>query len=86
MINIMWYAMNLNNGIVAEASTKKEVLSEIVDMNTRCKRLNKGAYVYEQQDESELSCWHEIAYIFGSEKIAIDNGFGWAFQKALAEM
>lgn len=82
----MWYAMNNDDGIIVEAHTKKEVLSKIYYMNTRCKRLHKGAYVYEQQDESELSCWHEIAYIFGSEKIAIANGFGWAFQKALKEM
>ena len=81
----MWYAMNVDDGIIATAPTKKEVLSEISDMNTRCKRLHKGAYVYEQQDESELSCWHEIAYIFGSEKIAIVNGFGLAFTNALKE-
>ena len=81
----MWYAMNFSDGIIAEAPTKKKVLEEIADINTRCKRLNKGAYIYEQQDESELSCWHEIAYIFGSEKIAIDNGFRWAFQEALTE-
>lgn len=75
----MWYAMDVDNGIIALAPTKKEVLAEISDMNTRCKRLHKGSYVYEQQDESESSCWHEIAYIFGSKKIAIDNGFRWAF-------
>ena len=76
----MWYAMNNDDGIIAEAHTKKKVLSEISDMNTRCKRLHKGAYVYEQQDESELSCWHEIAYIVGSEKIASANGVGWGVQ------
>ena len=81
----MWYAMDVDDGIIASAPTKKDVLAEISDMNTRCKRLYKGAYVYEQQDESESSCWHEIAYIFGSEKIAIDNGFGWAFTNALKE-
>lgn len=82
----MWYAMNYENGIIAEAKTKKEVLSKISDIDTRCKRTGKGSYVYEQQDEEERSCWHEIAYIYSSEKMAIANGFGWAFKKALAEM
>lgn len=81
----MWYAMNVDDGIIAEAPTKKEVLREIEDMDTRCKRMYRGVYVYEQQDESDSSCWHEIAYIFGSEHLAIENGFAWAFQKDLKE-
>ena len=51
-------------------------------MDTRCKRMYKGAYTFEQKDESDSSCWHPIAYIFSSKKVAYDNGFKWAFKKS----
>lgn len=43
--------------------------------DTRCKRINSGVYAYEQKDESERGCWHEIAYIFTSKELACNHGF-----------
>lgn len=79
---IMWYALDIDDGIIATAHTKKELVTEIWDMDTRCKRMYRGAYTFEQQEESDSSCWHPIAYIFSSKKIAYDNGFKWAFEKS----
>lgn len=75
----MWYGITIDEGIVAKADTKKEILLEINDMDTRCKRISLGVYAYEQRDESERGCWHEIAYIFKNKELACNHGFEWAF-------
>ena len=75
----MWYALKTDEGIIAEAESKRELLKKIADMDTRCKRLRKGVYAYEQRDESERSTWHEIAYIYSSKELAIVDGWEHAF-------
>jgi hypothetical protein len=57
------------------------LLIKIFDFNTRCKRITKGVYAYEQQDEDDRSSWGEIAWIYGSKELAVANGWEETFIK-----
>lgn len=75
----MWYVIDIDEGVLAETETKKEAKQYTNCINTRCKKLSKGAYAIEQKDETD-STWGEIAYIFASKELAKKYGFGWCFE------
>lgn len=67
----MWYLIHMDDGIVEQASTKREIMLS----HSKCYRygISLGKALYHVMDEE-----HEY-YLFSSREQAIDSGFEWAF-------
>ena len=76
----MWYAFTMDDGNIAKAPTNKELLYELSGtFEQRCKRRRKGIYFLEVKDDDDV--WAERAYIYGSKKLALLDG--WSFENTL---
>lgn len=74
----MWYAFTMDDGNIAKAHTKKELLFKLSGaLKQKCKKLHKGAYSVEEKDDDGV--WGERMYIYGSKKLALLDG--WSFDK-----
>lgn len=76
----MWYAVDIDDGIIAEYETKRDAILSHSE-GGRAKKLSAG--VYETRSEGSLCA--VTTYIINSS--ARDNaelhGFGWVFDEAL---
>lgn len=71
----MWYAISMNDGIIHEEKTKRDIL-------------NKGYKTIKKHDRGDYeiigSCndqeYSSTIYLYDSKNKAIENGFEWAFK------
>lgn len=78
----MWYAFTMDDGNIAKAHTKKELLFKLSGaLKQRCKRHRKGFYSLEEKDDDGV--WGERAYIYGSKKLSLLDG--WSFDEVTDE-
>lgn len=70
----MWYAIDMDNGVIYEEKSKRDIL--LKGYKTKEKICSGGYYAVGCCEDG--TDYNEI-YIYQNKSLAIENGFGWAF-------
>ena len=66
-----WYALSMDEGLIAIASKKTDLLNHYICSNGKCKRVRKGQY-----EINQVSGFNESTlYIYHGLELALKNGW-----------
>lgn len=71
----MWYAFNMDTGLVYKEKTKQEILGK--GYKTK-EKLKQGCYHLIGEYEDGIKC-REL-YVYRNKELAIENGWDWALR------